>query len=115
MSETTPGQAAFTWDYRQPAPIDEIAAAVRELSGGTVTMTMPDTGSDQYELVITRRSAGQQLAYDQDREAEEIAAEDDVFTADAASLDSDFDDDGERDTARRMDALDEAARLEAGQ
>ena len=44
-------------------------------------------------------STGQQLAYDEDREAEEIAREDD---------------DGERDTARRMDALDEAARLEAG-
>jgi hypothetical protein len=43
-------------------------------------------------------SSGQQLAYDEDREAEEINAEDD----------------GERDTARRMDALDEAARLEAG-
>ena len=43
-----------------------------------------------------------QLAAEEDREADEINAQD-------------ADDDGERDTARRMDALDEAARLEAGQ
>jgi hypothetical protein len=35
-------------------------------------------------------------------------------TDDAAGVTADEDDDGERDTARRMDALDEAARLEAG-
>jgi hypothetical protein len=35
-------------------------------------------------------------------------------TGDAAGVADDEDDDGERDTARRMDALDEAARLEDG-
>lgn len=47
-------------------------------------------------------SAGQQAAYAEDREADEINRED-----------ARDDDDGERDIARRMDALDEAARLEA--
>jgi hypothetical protein len=50
----TPGQAAFTWDYRQPAPMDENAAAVRELSGGAVRMSMPETGGDEYQLVVSR-------------------------------------------------------------
>jgi hypothetical protein len=49
----------FTWDYRQPAPMDEIAAAVRELSGGTVRMSIPETGTDEYELVISRNRAPQ--------------------------------------------------------
>lgn len=40
----------FRWDHRQPAPVDEIAAAVRELSGGAVRMRMPETA----ELVISR-------------------------------------------------------------
>ena len=48
-------------------------------------------------------TGGQQLAYDEDAEADEMDDPDD---------DADSDDDGERDTARRMDALDEAARLE---
>ena len=54
VSGATAGQAlSFTWDYRQPAPMDEIAAAVRELSGGTVRMSMPETGGDEYALVIS--------------------------------------------------------------
>lgn len=34
-------------------PLDEIAKAVEALSGGTLSMVMPDTGSQEYELVIT--------------------------------------------------------------
>jgi len=44
----------FTWDYRVQPPMKEIAGAVEALSGGTVAMSMPETESDEYELVITR-------------------------------------------------------------
>ena len=55
MSENVPiGEKTFTWDWRQQPPMSEIALAVRDASGGTVRMTMPDTGSDSYELNITR-------------------------------------------------------------
>jgi hypothetical protein len=48
----------FLWDWREQPPMTDIAAAVTELTGGTVSMTMPDTGSDSYELVITRTDGG---------------------------------------------------------
>ena len=50
MNAETPRQ--FRWDYREQPPMGEIAAAVAELSAGIVRMTMPETGSDEYELTI---------------------------------------------------------------
>jgi len=49
-----PGDKHFRWDYKQQPPMEDIAAAVAELSGGTVKMTFPFTGSDEHELVISR-------------------------------------------------------------
>lgn len=42
----------FRWDHQQQPPMDEIAEAVVELSGDRVHMAMPDTNSDEYELVV---------------------------------------------------------------
>jgi hypothetical protein len=72
VTAPAPGQAVFTWDYRQPAPMDEIAAAVRELSGGVVHMSMPETGGDEYKLVISHAEPGPELAADL-REAQHAA------------------------------------------
>lgn len=42
-----------TWDWRQQPPLADIARAVAELSAGRVHMREVDTGSDQYEWVIS--------------------------------------------------------------
>ena len=42
----------FTWDWREQPPMDGIAAAVAKLSGGRIVMELPETGSDEYELVV---------------------------------------------------------------
>lgn len=44
----------FTWDYRQQPPMEAIANRVRQLSSGTVIMELPETGTDEYELTISR-------------------------------------------------------------
>lgn len=47
----------FTWDWREQPPMDAIMTLVAEASTvGAVRMTMPDTGSDEYELVIESRA-----------------------------------------------------------
>lgn len=48
------------WDIKDTAPIDEIAEAVRELSGGTVIIEQVDTGLDSYEIQISATNANQQ-------------------------------------------------------
>ena len=52
MNDTN-STTTFTWDYKEQPPLDDIAEAVRTLSGGSVSMVMPETGSDEFELVIT--------------------------------------------------------------
>jgi DNA-binding transcriptional MerR regulator len=52
------------WDIKDTAPIDEIAEAVRELSGGTVIIEQVDTGLDSYEIQISATNANQQLNRD---------------------------------------------------
>jgi hypothetical protein len=47
------GTQTFTWNYREQPPLNQIAEAVHVLSGGVVSMVMPETGSQEYELVIT--------------------------------------------------------------
>lgn len=46
-------ERTFTWDCRQQPPMDEIAAAVAEMSGGSVRMSMPETGTDEYRLIVS--------------------------------------------------------------
>jgi hypothetical protein len=85
MTGMTPGPAApgtktFSWDYEEQPPLDEIAEAVGALSGGSLRMVMPDTGSDQYELVITAPPlpavVTQRDAYRDERDqAREVVAE----------------------------------------
>lgn len=49
---TAPARS-FRWDYREQPPLNEIADTIRELSGGTISMSYPDDGSDEYQLDIT--------------------------------------------------------------
>jgi len=44
----------LTWDYREQPDLAALAAAVAEVSGGTVRIREIETGSDQYEIVIER-------------------------------------------------------------
>jgi hypothetical protein len=43
----------FTWDYRAQPEMDDIAAAVAELSGGRVFMREVNTRSDEYAWVVS--------------------------------------------------------------
>lgn len=43
---------AFTWDCRQQPPMDDIARAVAELSGGAVRLQPVPTGTQDYALVV---------------------------------------------------------------
>lgn len=45
-------KTAYRWDWREQPPMEGIMAAVTIASWGTVRMSMPGTGSDEYELVI---------------------------------------------------------------
>lgn len=43
-----------TWDWKQIAPIEEIAEVVHAVSGGLVHMRYAETGSDQIAIVVSR-------------------------------------------------------------
>jgi len=43
----------FYWDWKEPPPMEAIAEAVAEMSGGGVHMRRVETGSDDYELVVS--------------------------------------------------------------
>jgi hypothetical protein len=43
----------ITWDWKEQPDLAELAAAVAEMSGGRVHMREVDTGSDQYEWIIS--------------------------------------------------------------
>jgi hypothetical protein len=45
----------LTWGYREQPDLDELAAAVAEVSGGTVRIREYETGSSDYVLVISDR------------------------------------------------------------
>ena len=54
------GEAAevkiFSWDWREQPPLRDIFQAASEMSPrGDITITLPDTGSDQYALIISAR------------------------------------------------------------
>lgn len=43
----------FSWDYRQQPNWEDIAEAVWDLSGGEVRITVIDTASDEYAIVVS--------------------------------------------------------------
>lgn len=43
----------FTWDWKEQPPLEKLAEAVAEVSGGGVYMRQVDTGSDEYALVVS--------------------------------------------------------------
>lgn len=45
----------LSWDWREQPDLDDLADAVREVSGGRAHVTQVDTGSDQYAIVIADR------------------------------------------------------------
>lgn len=54
------GEAAevkiFSWDWKEQPPLRDVFQAVSEMSPrGDITITLPDTGSDQYALIISAR------------------------------------------------------------
>lgn len=55
----------LTWDYRQQPDLDDLASAVREISGETCHIRAVDTGSQEYAIVVSR----DQLAEDEAQEA----------------------------------------------
>lgn len=42
----------LSWDWKEQPDLDELAAAVREMSGGTVHIHQVETHSDEYAIVI---------------------------------------------------------------
>lgn len=59
MPEPTDTNVELIWDHTEPAPIAEIAEAVYRLSGCTIKIDEVDTGSDNYEISISRLGDGQ--------------------------------------------------------
>lgn len=45
----------LSWDWREQIDLDDLATAVREVSGGRAHVTQVDTGSDQYAIVVADR------------------------------------------------------------
>lgn len=43
----------ITWDWRESMNLDDLADAIKELSGGTLAACPVDTHSDQMAVVIT--------------------------------------------------------------
>ncbi len=55
MSETPrPLERIFTWDWKAQAPIAEILAAARDMPGPWFWFC-PETGSDEYALILSDR------------------------------------------------------------
>lgn len=44
----------ITWDWREQPDLDELATAIRELSDDRIHLTVVDTDSDQYAVVVSR-------------------------------------------------------------
>jgi hypothetical protein len=65
----------ITWDWKEQPDLDTIARAVHEMSGGLVHMREVDTGSDQYEWIVSDYPVD-------DAEAERLDEESTVYPAD---------------------------------
>jgi hypothetical protein len=63
VSEEVPQEHVFVWNYQKQPPMDEIAAAVAELSGGTVVMTTRFTGTDEHKLAVSRGNGERPAVY----------------------------------------------------
>ena len=53
----------FRWSSREQPPMEQIAKAVAELSGGLVSMTFPFTGSDEYALTVAQGNGERPAVY----------------------------------------------------
>ncbi len=42
----------LSWDYKAQVPLDRLANAVFDASGGTVSITEVDTGGDEYAVIV---------------------------------------------------------------
>ena len=54
----------LSWDYREQPDLDDLAAAIRELTGSSVHLTQVATESDQYAIVLADRPLGVEDAFD---------------------------------------------------
>lgn len=45
--------AVLSWDYREQPDMDHLALVLSELTDNLIHVYQPDTGSDQYAVVIT--------------------------------------------------------------
>ncbi len=46
----------LSWDWREQPDLDELAKALREVSGGSVHLHQVETGSDQYAIILSDRA-----------------------------------------------------------
>ncbi len=52
-AESGPARAAIlSWDHAQQPPMDRLAELVADMSGGRVHLAQPDTGSDDYAVIV---------------------------------------------------------------
>lgn len=59
-----PDPRILTWDCREQPDLADLAAALAEVSNGTVHLTEVDTGDDQYAIVLDSRPVTKQEAYE---------------------------------------------------
>jgi hypothetical protein len=50
---TTGQPEILSWDWREQPNLDQLAAALGRVSGGTVHLAQVDTGSDEYAIVLS--------------------------------------------------------------
>ncbi len=51
--QSAPRAEVVTWDFREQPDHDQLAAAISRVSAGAVHACFPDTGDDQYALVLS--------------------------------------------------------------
>lgn len=59
MTDATHRSTVFTWDWREPPDMEQLAQILHNVSGGTVHLRMVETGSDQYAAVISAADLGE--------------------------------------------------------
>ena len=62
MTDVQPDAAVFTWDWREPPDMEQLASILHDVSGGNVHLRMVETGSDQYAAVISTVDLGDAAA-----------------------------------------------------
>jgi len=61
---TNPRHVTLTWDWREQPDLDQLAAAITDLSGGTVHLHQVQTETDQYAVVLSTADLSAEQAYD---------------------------------------------------